>query len=143
MIWLVFWGSWATPGRSWVGPGRSRALLGRSWRLLGRSWPVKGAQREAFWEPKRKQNRSENEVEIQERKSCLLEAIWVDLGSFWEPSGREKTKFSIGKRNISRKSTFSTRRGLQERSGRQKRRKKTPKGIPKRAPNRSKIASEK
>ena len=44
----------------------------------------KGAQREAFWEPKRSQNRSQNEVEISKRTSCVLEATWVDFGSFWE-----------------------------------------------------------
>ena len=41
----------------------------------------KGAQREAFWEPKRSKNRSKKEVKIQERKSRLLEASWCDFGS--------------------------------------------------------------
>ena len=61
-------GSWGPLGR----------LLGASWEPLGASWKSlwrlfdfgvdfgskKGAQREAFWEPKRVKNRSEIEVQI-------------------------------------------------------------------------------
>ena len=77
--------SWAFgggPGGLLGGPGGVR---GASWERLGRSWGdlgatfkavrfrivflidferQKGAQREAFGEPKRSQNRSQNEVEI-------------------------------------------------------------------------------
>ena len=98
----VLGSSWGVLGWSWGGLGRSWGALGgvleRScgalkatlgavkflivfWIDFGRQ---KGAQREAFWEPKRSQNRSQNEVEIQERKSCVLESTWVDFGSFWE-----------------------------------------------------------
>ena len=50
----------------------------------------KGAQREAFWEPKRSKNRSKKEVKIQERKSGLLEASWCDLGSISNASWGQK-----------------------------------------------------
>jgi len=43
----------------------------------------KGTKREAFGEPKWRQYRSQNEVEIDERNSCVLGATWVDFGSFW------------------------------------------------------------
>ena len=48
----------------------------------------KGAQREAFWEPKCDQNRSENEVENEDGKKTFLGASWVDFGSFWGGVGR-------------------------------------------------------
>ena len=41
----------------------------------------KGAQREACWDQKRSKHRSKKEVNIQERKSHLLEASWCDFGS--------------------------------------------------------------
>ena len=41
----------------------------------------KGAQRDAFGEPKRSKNRSKKEMQIQERKSHLLESSWCDFGS--------------------------------------------------------------
>ena len=89
-------------------------LLGASWSLLGRLgaklgglgatfgtlrflvifWndfgSKKGAQREAFWEPKRCQNQSKKEVQIQERKSHLLESSWCDFGSISKASWGQK-----------------------------------------------------
>ena len=50
----------------------------------------KGAQREAFWEPKRSKNRSKKEVQIQERKSHLLESSWCDFGSISKASWGQK-----------------------------------------------------
>ena len=65
--WVALGSSWGALGSPWValgvllGPlgsllGRSWLLLCRSWLLSGRSWAdlglVKGAKREAFWEPK-------------------------------------------------------------------------------------------
>ena len=41
----------------------------------------KGAHREAFWEPKRSKNRLQNEVQIEEQKSHLLESSRCDFGS--------------------------------------------------------------
>ena len=49
----------------------------------------KGAQREAFWEPKRNKNQSKKEAQIQERKSHLLESSWCDLGSISKASWRQ------------------------------------------------------
>ena len=82
-------GIWGRPQgvrkASWGVLGVSGRVRGASWEGLGRSWGdlgatfkavrfrivflidcerQKGAQREAFWEPKRSQNRSQNEVEI-------------------------------------------------------------------------------
>ena len=48
----------------------------------------KGAQREPFWEPKRSQKRSQNDVQIEARKSSVLE-------SFLEGLRGEKTVFRI------------------------------------------------
>ena len=68
---VVLGGLGALSGGSWGGLGRScgdlEATFGAVKLLIvflidfGRP---KGAQREAFWEPKRSQNRSQNEVEI-------------------------------------------------------------------------------
>ena len=85
----AFWGSWGSLGELLGGLGvvlgGLGALLGGSWGGLGRSCGdleatfgavqflivflidfgrPKGAQREAFWEPKRSQNRTQNDVEI-------------------------------------------------------------------------------
>ena len=99
-------GSWGCPGRSGgrlgrvlgaLGASRGRlgSLLGASWGALGPIFSFlidfgteKGAQREAFWEPKCDQNRSENEVENEDGKKTFLGASWVDFGSFWEGVGR-------------------------------------------------------
>ena len=68
---MVLGGLGALLGGSWGGLGRScgdlKATLGAVKFLIvflidfGRQ---KGAQREAFWEPKRSKNRCQNEVEI-------------------------------------------------------------------------------
>ena len=50
----------------------------------------KGAQKDAFWEPKRSKNRSKKEVQIQERKSHLLESSWCDFGSISDASWGQK-----------------------------------------------------
>ena len=101
-------GSWGALGRSWSRLGASREVLGTSWGGswggLRRSWgdlgatfravefPIdflidfgcrRGAPREAFGESKWSPNRSQTEVEIQERKSYLSRATWVDVASFW------------------------------------------------------------
>ena len=91
--------------------GLSGRVRGMSWEGLGRSWGdlgatleavrfrivflidferQKDAQREAFWEPKRSKNRSKNEVQIQERKSHLLESSWCDFGSISKVSWGQK-----------------------------------------------------
>ena len=46
----------------------------------------KGAQREAFWDPKWSKNRSKKEVQIQEETNHLLESSWCDFGSIFEAS---------------------------------------------------------
>ena len=46
----------------------------------------KGAQREAFWEPKGSTNQLKKEAQIQERKSHLLESSWCDFGSISKAS---------------------------------------------------------
>ena len=88
--------SWEPLGPSW---GNLGAILGRLGAKLGGLGAVfgalrfliifwsdfgskKGAQRKAFWEPKRSKNRSKTEVQIQERKSHLLESSWSVLGRF-------------------------------------------------------------
>ena len=106
--WGVLAASWGLLGTSWeplgclLGP--LGGLLGASWELLGASWKrlgrlldfwldfgsKKGAQREAFWEPKRSKNRSKKEVQIQERKSHLLESSWCDLGLIFKASRDQK-----------------------------------------------------
>ena len=105
---VVLGWAWAVLGRSWGGLGRSWGDLGATFGAIqfsiiflhdfGRQ---KGAKREAFWEPKWYQNRSKNEVEIYERKSCLLGASWVDFGSFRESLGINKTSKFIGGASIS------------------------------------------
>ena len=97
------------PGGLLGGPGGVR---GASWERLGRSWGdlgatfkavrfrivflidferQKGAQREAFGEPKWSQNRSQNNSKsksifksdkntLQDRLGTVLEPSWVDLG---------------------------------------------------------------
>ena len=50
----------------------------------------KGAQREAFGEPKRSKNRCKIEVQIEERKNHLLESFWIDFGSISGPSWDQK-----------------------------------------------------
>ena len=50
----------------------------------------KGAQKEAFWEPKRSKNRSKKEVQIQERKSHLLGSSWCDFESISKASWGQK-----------------------------------------------------
>ena len=84
--WVLLGASWLLPGASWgplgcllgplgcfLGPlwGLLGGLLGASWRCLGRLLDFgfdfgnkKGAQREAFWEPKRSKNQSKIEVQI-------------------------------------------------------------------------------
>ena len=75
-------GSWEVLGAPWGHLGVVLGALGPSWPILGPSWGdlglswgdleiflidfgrQKGAQREAFWEPKWDKNRSQNEVEI-------------------------------------------------------------------------------
>ena len=72
------------------------------WTVFGeRLWHRKGAQREAFWEPKWNQNRSKIEVENEDEKKTLLGASWVHFGSFRGASWVEKTSKSIGGASIS------------------------------------------
>ena len=67
------------------------------------------------------------------RKSCFLKTTWVDLGSFWWPSGRHFCCFSIRFCSISRKTTFSKKPGVQERSGSETDVKMRPKCSPRRS----------
>ena len=96
---------------SWGVLGLSGGLRGASWEGLGRSWGdlgatleavrfrivflidferQKGAQREAFWEPKWSQNRSENDPKsksiFKSEKipfKTVLETSWSRLGPIW------------------------------------------------------------
>ena len=89
--------SWEPIGAILGRPGAKLRGLGATFGALGllMIWGSdlgsrKGAQREAFGEPKRSKNRSENEMQIEERKSHLLESSWCDLGSMFKAS-RGKT----------------------------------------------------
>ena len=93
-------------GGLWEGPGGSGAAFGRlRGGLRGAPGPLeeqsnmsaicgavlvpnkvaqgrpKGAQKEACWEAKRSQNRSQIEVAISDNKNCFLEAAWGDVDS--------------------------------------------------------------
>ena len=106
-LFIVFDASWGAFGVSRGSLGglleSLGAILGRLWAKLGglgatfgalRFFIIfwsdfgskKGAQREAFWEPKRSKNRCKKEVQIQERKSHLLESSWCDVGSISKAS---------------------------------------------------------
>ena len=98
--WGAFWASWGSLG-SLLEPlgailGRLGAKLGglgatfgafRFFMIFGSDFgSKKGAQREAFWEPKRSKNQSKKEVQISQRKSHLLESSWCDFGSISKAS---------------------------------------------------------
>ena len=59
--WPILGPSWGHLGLSWGDLERVRGPPGAILNDFGRQ---KGAQREAFWEPKWDKNRSQNEVEI-------------------------------------------------------------------------------
>ena len=96
--WEVLGLSGEVRGASWEGLGRSWGDLGATFRAaqfridflidFGRQ---KGAQREAFWEPKWYQNRTKIEVESEDEKKTLLKASWIDFGTFCKPRGKAKT----------------------------------------------------
>ena len=164
-------GSWGCPGRSGgrlgrvlgaLGASRGRlgSLLGASWGALG---PIffgdeilivflidfgteKGAQREAFWEPKCDQNRSENEVENEDGKKTFLGASRVDFGSFWEAvRGRFSLIsywFSYDFVEISVFEDKTSPRQILERFGGQKGPKRHPKWDPRGTKNETKMTSK-
>jgi hypothetical protein len=90
-------------GASWEPLGASWSLLGRSWAVLGQNCVVlgrllghfiflmifwsdfgskKGAQREAFWEPKRSKNRYKKECKIKSEKVTSWSRLGAILGRF-------------------------------------------------------------
>ena len=89
--------------------------LGASWGALGSiffggqiliDWWIdfgieKGAQRDAFWEPKWCQNRFKNEVENEDEKRRSWEPLGSIFGFFGGASWGEKTSKSVGGANIS------------------------------------------
>ena len=157
--------SWERLGGS---RGRPGSLLGASWSVLRgpagalrASWGLlvaiffgnqilnnfwidlgteKGAQREAFWEPKWGQSHAKNEVENEDEKKTLLRASWVHFGSFWGASWDEKTSKSIGGASISWKMRFWKKTSVQGRFWHDLGSKKPPKGTPRGTQNEPKTS---
>ena len=96
-------GSWGSPVAllegSWGVRGRFRSRL-FGYEILRRFFdPIliqKGRPRggiwEAFWEPRRFQNRSKIHIKIQEQKKRLLNAIWHRFGTCRRAKSIEKSK---------------------------------------------------
>ena len=78
-------------GAKFGGLGATLEALGFLMILWSEFGSKKGAQREAFWDPKWSKNRSKKEVQNLERKSHLLESSRCDLGSISKASWGQKS----------------------------------------------------